>query len=172
MAAFSCTLIATGLTRFLMLLRVAENFGFRIASLQHVLEGYKVADEIAAHGAGGSTFADSWGYKMEAFDAIPYKRDADGEPRRRCLDQLGCARRDDAPSLRRSGQSDEVWRCLRRRGVEDGGRSIRRNTCVSTAASASIEVGKDADLAILHRNIRFSADAQVSMDLRRRPDLL
>ena len=56
----------------LMLLRVAEDFGFRIASLQHVLEGYKVADEIAAHGAGASTFADGWGYKMEAFDAIPY----------------------------------------------------------------------------------------------------
>ena len=56
----------------LMLLRVAEDFGFRIASLQHVLEGYKVADEIAAHGAGASTFTDFWGYKMEAWDAIPY----------------------------------------------------------------------------------------------------
>ena len=55
-----------------MLLRVAEDFGFRIASLQHVLEGYKVADEIATHGAGASTFSDGWGYKMEAFDAIPY----------------------------------------------------------------------------------------------------
>ena len=56
----------------LMLLRVADEFGFKIATLQHVLEGYKVAKEIAAHGAGASTFADWWGYKLEAVDAIPY----------------------------------------------------------------------------------------------------
>jgi imidazolonepropionase-like amidohydrolase len=56
----------------LMLLRLAEEFGFKIATFQHVLEGYKVADEIAAHGAGASTFSDWWGYKAEAYDAIPY----------------------------------------------------------------------------------------------------
>jgi len=56
----------------LMLLRVAEEFNFKITTLQHVLEGYKVAKEIAAHGAGASTFADWWGYKIEAIDAIPY----------------------------------------------------------------------------------------------------
>ena len=56
----------------LMLIRVAEEFGFKIATFQHVLEGYKVAKEIAAHGAGASTFADWWGYKIEAIDAIPY----------------------------------------------------------------------------------------------------
>lgn len=56
----------------LMLLRVAEEFGFKIRTLQHVLEGYKVAKEIAAHGAGASTFSDWWGYKVEAYDAIPF----------------------------------------------------------------------------------------------------
>jgi imidazolonepropionase-like amidohydrolase len=56
----------------LMLLRVADEFGFKIRTLQHVLEGYKVAKEIAAHGAGASTFSDWWSYKVEAFDAIPY----------------------------------------------------------------------------------------------------
>jgi imidazolonepropionase-like amidohydrolase len=56
----------------LMLLHVADDYGFKIRTLQHVLEGYKVAKEIAAHGAGASTFADWWGYKMEATDAIPY----------------------------------------------------------------------------------------------------
>src|SRR3954468_21218760 len=56
----------------LMLLRVADEFGFKIQTLQHVLEGYKVAKEIAAHVAGASTFADWWGYKIEAIDAIPY----------------------------------------------------------------------------------------------------
>jgi imidazolonepropionase-like amidohydrolase len=56
----------------LMLLRVADEFGFKIKTLQHVLEGYKVAKEIAAHGAGASTFSDWWAYKVEAFDAIPF----------------------------------------------------------------------------------------------------
>ena len=53
-------------------LRVCERFGVRVATLQHVLEGYKVADEIARHGAGGSCFTDWWGYKFEVWDAIPY----------------------------------------------------------------------------------------------------
>ncbi len=56
----------------LMLLRVADEFGFKIRTLQHVLEGYKVAKEIAAHGAGASTFSDWWAYKVEAYDATPY----------------------------------------------------------------------------------------------------
>ena len=55
----------------LMLMKVAEDFGIRIATLQHVMEGYKIADEIAKHGAGGSTFSDWWAYKIEAWDAIP-----------------------------------------------------------------------------------------------------
>jgi imidazolonepropionase-like amidohydrolase len=56
----------------LMLMRVAEDFGFRVNTFQHVLEGYKVADEMAKHGAMASTFAEMWAYKVEAFDAIPY----------------------------------------------------------------------------------------------------
>ena len=56
----------------LMLLRTAEKFGFRVATLQHVLEGYKVAPEIAAHGAGPSSFSDWWAYKIEVMDAIPW----------------------------------------------------------------------------------------------------
>lgn len=56
----------------LMLIRIADEFGFKVRTFQHVLEGYKVASEIARHGAGASTFADFWAYKMEAYDAIPY----------------------------------------------------------------------------------------------------
>src|SRR5947209_7324152 len=56
----------------LMLMNLADEFGFKIRTLQHVLEGYKVASEIAKHGAMGSTFTDFWGYKLEAYDAIPY----------------------------------------------------------------------------------------------------
>jgi imidazolonepropionase-like amidohydrolase len=56
----------------LMLMRVAEEFGFRINTFTHILEGYKVADEMAAHGAAGSSFSDWWAYKFEVYDAIPY----------------------------------------------------------------------------------------------------
>jgi imidazolonepropionase-like amidohydrolase len=56
----------------LMMIRLAEEMGFKIATFQHVLEGYKVAKEIAAHGAGASTFSDWWAYKVEAADAIPH----------------------------------------------------------------------------------------------------
>jgi imidazolonepropionase-like amidohydrolase len=54
----------------LMLLRLAERHGFTIGTLQHVLEGYKIADVIAEHGAGASSFSDWWAYKMEVMDAV------------------------------------------------------------------------------------------------------
>lgn len=56
----------------LSLLRVCESFKVRIGTLQHVLEGYKVADAIARHGAGGSSFSDWWAYKFEVIDSIPF----------------------------------------------------------------------------------------------------
>jgi imidazolonepropionase-like amidohydrolase len=55
-----------------MLLKVAEKFNFRINTFTHILEGYKVADKMAEHGVGGSTFSDWWAYKYEVNDAIPY----------------------------------------------------------------------------------------------------
>lgn len=55
-----------------MLMKVAERFNFRVNTFTHILEGYKVADKMAAHGAGGSTFSDWWAYKYEVKDAIPY----------------------------------------------------------------------------------------------------
>ena len=56
----------------LAFIRTMESFGVKIGTLQHILEGYKIADEIAAHGAGASGFADWWAYKFEVYDAIPY----------------------------------------------------------------------------------------------------
>ncbi|MEX0675513.1 MAG: amidohydrolase, partial [Pirellulales bacterium] len=56
----------------LALMRTCEAFGVQIGTFQHVLEGYKVADVIAKHGAGGSSFSDWWAYKFEVYDAIPY----------------------------------------------------------------------------------------------------
>lgn len=56
----------------LMMMRIAEDFGFRMATFQHVLEGYKVAEILVQHGAGASTFTDWWAYKYEVMEAIPY----------------------------------------------------------------------------------------------------
>ena len=56
----------------LALMRLAESFGVVIKTFQHVLEGYKIAPEMAAHGVGGSTFIDWWAFKHEAIDAIAF----------------------------------------------------------------------------------------------------
>jgi hypothetical protein len=55
-----------------MLMHVADSFNFKINTFTHILEGYKVADKMKAHGAGASTFSDWWAYKAEVKDAIPY----------------------------------------------------------------------------------------------------
>ena len=55
-----------------MLMKVADKFGFRVNTFTHILEGYKVADKMAEHGVGASTFSDWWAYKFEVNDAIPY----------------------------------------------------------------------------------------------------
>ena len=56
----------------LMMIRVADEFGFKIASFEHVQEGYKVAKEMAKHGVAGAGFSDWWSYKMEVIDGTPY----------------------------------------------------------------------------------------------------
>ena len=55
-----------------MLMHVADSFDFKINTFTHILEGYKIADKMKAHGAGASTFSDWWAYKAEVKDAIPY----------------------------------------------------------------------------------------------------
>ncbi|MGK0412467.1 MAG: imidazolonepropionase-like amidohydrolase, partial [Polaribacter sp.] len=55
-----------------MLMKVADKMGFKVNTFTHILEGYKVADKMAEHGVGGSTFSDWWGYKYEVNDAIPF----------------------------------------------------------------------------------------------------
>lgn len=55
-----------------MLMKVADKFDFNVNTFTHILEGYKVADKMAKHGVGGSTFSDWWAYKYEVIDAIPF----------------------------------------------------------------------------------------------------
>ena len=55
-----------------MLMKLAERYNFKIQTFTHILEGYKLADKMSAHGVAGSTFADWWAYKYEVIEAIPY----------------------------------------------------------------------------------------------------
>ncbi|MGZ8867801.1 MAG: amidohydrolase family protein [Thermoanaerobaculia bacterium] len=130
----------------LMLMDVARETGFKVTAFQHVLEGYKVAREMAVEGVAGGTFIDWWGYKAEAYDAIPYN----------------------VALMVRSGvltsvnsDSDELARHLNHdaaKAMKYGGLSEEEALRLCTINPAkqlkldhrigSIEVGKDADLAI------------------------
>jgi len=132
----------------LMLMRVAEDFGFRINTFQHVLEGYKVADELAKHGAMASTFAEMWGYKVEAEDAIPYNMaimssrgvvvsvNSDSDERVRRLYQ-------EAAMGMKYGDMSEI----------EALKMVTLNPAKQLGVAdrvGSIEVGKDADIAIFN----------------------
>ena len=58
--------------QILMFARLARRLNFNVATFQHILEGYKVADAMVEINAGGSSFSDWWAYKFEVYDAIPY----------------------------------------------------------------------------------------------------
>src|SRR3984885_6277952 len=134
----------------LMLIRVANEFGFKVRTFQHVLEGYKIADEIAASGAGGSTFSDWWAYKMEAFDAIPYNAALMAE--RGVIVSINS---DDGEEARHLNQ--EAAKTIKYGGAspEEALKMITINPAIQLGIDnrvGSIEVGKDADLVIYNHN--------------------
>ena len=134
----------------LQLLRVAEEFGVQIATLQHVLEGYKVADEIAAHGAGASTFSDWWAYKMEAYDAIPHNAALMAE--RGVLVSINSDSAEEARHLNQEAAKTVKWGGMTE---EQALATITINAAIHLGVGdrvGSIEVGKDADLAIFDRH--------------------
>jgi imidazolonepropionase-like amidohydrolase len=129
-----------------MLLGVAREQGFKIHAFQHVLEGYKVAKEIAAAGTGAGTFIDWWGYKAEAYDATPYNValmtkagvltsvNSDSDELARHLNH------DAAKAMKYGGLSeDEALRTC----TINPARQLRLDKRIG-----SIEVGKDADVVI------------------------
>ena len=133
-----------------MLIRVANEFGFKVRTFQHVLEGYKVADEIAATGAGGSTFSDWWAYKMEAFDAIPYNAALMTE-----RGVVVSVNSDDAQEARQLNQ--EAAKSMKYGGLSanDALKLITLNPAIQLGIdkrAGSIDVGKDADLAIYNHD--------------------
>jgi imidazolonepropionase-like amidohydrolase len=134
----------------LQLLLLADEFGFKIAAFQHVLEGYKVASELAEHGAGASTFSDWWGYKIEAYDAIPYNAaimnehgvlvsiNSDSNEEMRHLNEEA------AKTQRYGGMTDDEALAM-----------ITINPAKQLGISdrvGSLEVGKDADLVVYDRH--------------------
>ena len=134
----------------LQLLRLAEEFGFRIATLQHVLEGYKVANEIAAHGAGASTFSDWWAYKVEAYDAIPYNAALMTE--RGILVSINSDSAEEARHLNQEAAKTVKWGGMTE---EQALRMITINPAIQLGIDdrvGSLEVGKDADLAVFDRH--------------------
>ncbi len=146
----------------LNLLRLAEEFGFRIKVLQHALEAYKIAPEIAKHGAMASIFVDSWSYKLEAYDTIPYNAyilwkngvnvsiNSDSDERMRRLNL-------DAAKVMRYGGVPE----------QDSLQMITLNPAKQLGIdkrTGSVEVGKDADLVIWNAH-PFSAYSKVEMTM-------
>jgi len=134
----------------LMLLRVAKEFGFKVRTFQHVLEGYKVADEIAASGAGASTFSDWWAYKVEAYDAIPYN--AALMTRRGVLVSVNSDDAEEATHL-----NQEAAKSIKFGGLshDEALKLVTLNPAIQLGIDkrvGSIDAGKDADLVIYNRD--------------------
>ncbi len=132
------------------LLELADEFGFKVQTLQHVLEGYKIADEIAEHGAGASTFSDWWGYKVEAFEAIPHNAALMTE--RGVIVSINS---DSGEEMRHLNQ--EAAKAVKWGGMTemDALKLVTINPAKQLRIDkrvGSIEVGKDADLVLYNGN--------------------
>ena len=133
-----------------MLMKVAEKFNFNVNTFTHILEGYKVADKMAAHGVGGSTFSDWWAYKYEVNDAIPYNAaimhnagvtvaiNSDDREMSRRLNQEA------AKTIKYGGMSElEAWKMI----TINPAKLLHLDDRVG-----SIKVGKDADVVLWSHN--------------------
>lgn len=129
-----------------MLMKVAEQFDFNINTFTHILEGYKVADKMAEHGVGGSTFSDWWSYKYEVRDAIPYNA--------AIMHNAGVTvaiNSDDAEMSRRLNQ--EAAKTVKYGGIseEDALKFVTLNPAKLLHIDnrvGSIKVGKDGDVVL------------------------
>jgi imidazolonepropionase-like amidohydrolase len=129
-----------------MLMKVADKFNFNINTFTHILEGYKVADKMKAHGVGGSTFSDWWAYKYEVNDAIPFNAaimhnagitvaiNSDDREMSRRLNQEA------AKSIKYGGMTElEAWNMV----TINPAKLLHLD-----AQTGSIKVGKDADVVL------------------------
>ena len=134
----------------LMMTRLSQEFHFKLAALQHGLEGYKVAPEIAKAGVGVSTFADAWAYKQEAFDAIPYNAAL-------------CLRAGIVTSVNSDNSSGtyrlnlEAANCIKYGDLTENEalRLVTINPAIQLGVdrrTGSLEIGKDADICLWDGN--------------------
>ena len=133
-------------SEIVMLMRVAEQFGFTVNTFTHILEGYKVADKMKKHGAGGSTFSDWWAYKYEVNDAIPYNAALMHEQ-----GIVTAINSDDAEMMRRLNQ--EAAKSMKYGDVapEDAWKFVTLNPAKLLHLDdrlGSLKEGKDADVVI------------------------
>ncbi len=132
------------------LMRVADKFGFTVNTFTHILEGYKVADKMKAHGSNASTFSDWWAYKMEVQDAIAYNATI--------MQKMGlnvCINSDDAEQARRLNQ--EAAKSVKYGDLteEEAFKMVTLNPAKALHVAdrvGSIKEGKDADLVLWSDN--------------------
>jgi imidazolonepropionase-like amidohydrolase len=137
-------------SEILMLMNLADKFDFKVNTFTHILEGYKVADEMKAHGVGASTFSDWWAYKFEVNDAIPYNG--------ALLHNQGIVvayNSDDAEMSRRLNQ--EAAKAVKYGNIseEEAWKFVTLNPAKLLHIDdkvGSIKVGKDADLVLWNNN--------------------
>ena len=133
-----------------MLMHIADSLGFQINTFTHILEGYKVADKLKAHGANASTFSDWWAYKYEVNDAIPYNASL--------LLKMGVntsVNSDDAEMGRRLNQ--EAAKLVKYGGIsqEEAWKSVTLNPAKMLHIDqyvGSLRKNKDADIVIWSYN--------------------
>jgi imidazolonepropionase-like amidohydrolase len=133
-----------------MMMKVAEAFNFKINTFTHILEGYKVADLMAKHGVGGSTFSDWWAYKMEVRDAIPYNA--------AMMNKAGVTvaiNSDDGEMARRLNQEAAKTVLYGGLSEEEAWKTVTLNPAKLLHLDnrmGSVKVGKDADLVLWNNN--------------------
>jgi len=129
-----------------MLMHVADSMGFKVNTFTHILEGYKVADKMKAHGVNASTFADWWAYKFEVMEAIPYNASI--------MNKMGLTvsiNSDDAEMGRRLNQEAAKTVKYGNTSEEDAWKMVTLNPAKMLHLDnklGSIKVGKDADLVL------------------------
>jgi imidazolonepropionase-like amidohydrolase len=148
----------------LMMIRIAEQIGFKITSFEHILEGYKVAKEMAKHGSAGAGFSDWWAFKIEAYDAIPYNMAIMARK-----GVLASVNSDSADTIRRL--NTEAAKTMKYGGLteEEALKLITINPATHLQVDkyvGSIEPGKDADFVIWdkHPLSSFARAQQVYID--------
>lgn len=130
----------------LALIRIADELGFKVDTFTHILEGYKVAEAMAKHGAMGSTFSDWWAYKMEVYDAIAYAGALMHQ------NDVVVSFKSDSDELARR-LNTEAAKAVKYGGVsrEDAMRFVTLNPAKQLRIDSrvgSLEKGKDADFVI------------------------